>query len=1263
MTDITLRAYVREIDNLIEQEKLDEAIAHCRHILQTYPKYIDCYRLLGKAYLEAKRFGDAADIFQRVLSAVPDDFVSHIGMSIVREDEGNLDSSIWHMERAFETNPANPAIQQELKRLIGRRDGFEPHKVRLTLGALARMYALGELYPHAIAELRSALKEDRERPDLQVLLADLYWQTDQRLESAEVAGAILQKLPFCLKATRVTAAVLQERGKTDDAASYHRRLAQLDPYMAYIEVPMADTSRVDADSIRLQKLAWKPGQPLPAADTGPSDWAASLGLEEEEVEEISTGPLPSWLGDVEEELSPIEVEAESEPALEMESAAAEESAAADSDADDSAIPAWMQDAGWQESSGEAQEAQVSFTPEEIDALERGEIPSPPPEEEATGDLAPAEIPGWLQGMAPAEDQAMTEAGDEKDEADLAAILGAQPPDDEAVPEDFEVIEEIEAEPESAEMPGWLDEGEPGATSTIMTWLGDRDEEPEVLSGAEDEVEADWIESLDVPSGEEMPAELDEAGEEVPGWLAGVAEAAAGAASSEDDELAKLRRQAMDDQEEEDTSETDQPPDWLQAIAGAPEAEPADMVDEAIVESPWESEMSAAEQETVPEAGLVSAREEVGEDAPSWMAGFADDLVIEESGPDQPGLETEMTEATGGTTEAEEDWLSGLGEETAGDEAVSWLQRLGEEQGEIEETAAIPDWMVGMEDEIPAEGDDEIDDFAASWLDDLSDTLAATPSEPPSAQPAIETQNSLEDAPTTFPEPVMESGRQEAEADDLAWLAALEDQEFEADVASPIESETQAEESPAGRIDDLDELDEEGVFSWLDQMAARQDDAPEGEDEEQAPVTEGVAEVGDRPPPENLEEGLEWLDRLSATRGIDADIEATMEATTPPPVEALESGELQFEPFDVEGEGAAVEAESEVVERPDIGEWETEGPAATSEAPPPPSPDEAPADVELEYDTPEPEVEPDAETIMVKRPREPIPEQELIEAVDEAEPSAYVEEVPEWLREHGEAGVSLEAESEAAPTEPPPAPEEPIAPPEPASAVPDELSESEMPAAEFGEGPIAHELAQLGTGPEEPIPPPATREPTRVEEDVAEAPVSATPAVPEEAPQAETTPLKRARELLDAGEEPAAAAEYARLIRSRQGLPEIVKDLEEFLEREPDVPLLWQTLGDAYMKSNRTKDAVRAYNRGMEGTEVMDSARQALFAGDAQRAAAQYGILIKGKTELDTVIADLENALRSGPQSPILWQTLGDAYMKADRLDDSIRAYRKGMDSV
>ncbi len=304
MPETSLRAYGREIDELIERERLDEAIAHCRYILQTYPKHLETYRHLGKAYLEAKRYGDAADIFQRVLSAVPDDFVSHVGMAIVREDEGNLDAAIWHMERAFETNPSNPAIQQEMKRLISRRDGLEPHKVRLTRGALARMYAHGELFAQAITELRSALQEEAERPDLQVLLVSMYWQTDQRSDATSLSNQILEKLPYCAEANRILAANLQASDRVEEAAVYHRRLANLDPYAAFVESALADSKSVEDSAVSLEKLDWVAGEPLPSSAPGQPGWATTLGMEMQEgsaddvpesAELPQTGPLPSWL--------------------------------------------------------------------------------------------------------------------------------------------------------------------------------------------------------------------------------------------------------------------------------------------------------------------------------------------------------------------------------------------------------------------------------------------------------------------------------------------------------------------------------------------------------------------------------------------------------------------------------------------------------------------------------------------------------------------------------------------------------------------------------------------------------------------------------------------------------------------------------------------------------------------------------------------------------------------------------------------------------
>jgi tetratricopeptide (TPR) repeat protein len=244
-------------------------VAHCRHILSTYPKHLDTYRLLGQAYLEAKRYDQAIDIFQRVLVAAPEDFVSHVGMSIIADDQGRLDEAILHMERAFEVQPSNAAIQSELQRLFGRRDGVEPPKIRLTRGALAHMYVQGELYTQAISEIRAVLTHDQNRPDMQVLLARAYFRNGQKAEAAEVCAALLANSPYCLDANRLMAASAAGGQLTDAAREYHRRVSELDPYAEFAQDSVfshrhgpgrrrdAPAPRT-ADSPRRRSLHWGP---------------------------------------------------------------------------------------------------------------------------------------------------------------------------------------------------------------------------------------------------------------------------------------------------------------------------------------------------------------------------------------------------------------------------------------------------------------------------------------------------------------------------------------------------------------------------------------------------------------------------------------------------------------------------------------------------------------------------------------------------------------------------------------------------------------------------------------------------------------------------------------------------------------------------------------------------------------------------------------------------------------------------------------------
>ena len=68
------------------------------------------------------------------------------------------------------------------------------------------------------------------------------------------------------------------------------------------------------------------------------------------------------------------------------------------------------------------------------------------------------------------------------------------------------------------------------------------------------------------------------------------------------------------------------------------------------------------------------------------------------------------------------------------------------------------------------------------------------------------------------------------------------------------------------------------------------------------------------------------------------------------------------------------------------------------------------------------------------------------------------------------------------------------------------------------------------------------------------------------------------------------------------------------------------------------------------------AQAALDEGNISAALDEYGKLIKKKRLLDETIYDLREALDDFPIDVSLWQTLGDAYMRAGRLQEAIDAY-------
>jgi tetratricopeptide (TPR) repeat protein len=512
MAEISLQEYSQRIDEFIERGQYDEAVAHGRHVLQHYPKHLATYRLLGKAMLEVGQDALAQDMFRRVLSGDPEDLVSLVGMGITYDRQGDLQRAIWHVERAFEVHSDNQAVQEELRRLYGRRDGVEPPRVELTRAGLARLYVRGSLLSRAIEELRALLVEQPERVDLELALAEALWRNEQRVQAEEACLKVLDELPYCLKANLILGEIWVRSGRREGQVHLNR-VEALDPENRLAVETMGEASPLQPREIRLPVLEYTPpteGKERPAwlaaAELGPAPagGAVSGGLEPTMEARVE---IPAWLEGI-------------EPGEEGRAAAAEDGGVAVPDwlleqaaeggepgmppetpgLQEEAPPDWLRDVeGFEVAPPAVPEPAGEGAVPEASAPEGQGIPSwlreiegVEPVSSAAAEMGPAEaevapgpahIPDWIKDMAPSE-------------APEGPIGAAQPPTDEELPEwlteaALPIVET--AEPVPAEPPA-----EAPAEGALPSWL-----EGEGLPSGDEALA--WLESLTAGKEEELRA--------------------------------------------------------------------------------------------------------------------------------------------------------------------------------------------------------------------------------------------------------------------------------------------------------------------------------------------------------------------------------------------------------------------------------------------------------------------------------------------------------------------------------------------------------------------------------------------------------------------------------------------------------------------------------------------------------------------------------------------------------------------------------------
>ena len=1172
MAKVSLRIYNREIETLVDSGQLDEAIAHCRHILNAYPKHLETYRMIGKAYLEAKRYDEATDIFERILMAVPDDFVAHVGMSIIRDEQKSMDEAIWYMQRAFEVQPSNSAIQAELQRLYGRRDGIEPPKIRLTRGALSHMYVQGELYPQAISEIKAVLDEDPERQDMQVLLARAYFHSGQQSESAEMCAQLLRRYPYCFDANRVLVELLPQTERGESVQVYRDRVNELDPYAPFVTGSVFHTEEVSDAAVSLERLEWS-GQPV---DVQP-EWSDSLGIGRSE-ETAASDAEPDWLKSGLTPEAPTASTSSDEPA--SDSGSLPVSAANNNDD----IPEFLRDAGWSEDTGTFQEGANSLDTADDSSAEptiaEGDLPdwvkAMAPigagvedmlsQAESTEDLTQDDVPDWLQGLGDAQSTSDAEQPLAAD-TDMPDWLGSTEQAGEAP---SPAQEQTMAEPISDnDLPDWL---KPELSEEEQAASQDAPQEPmqespqelvQETPGTSDESLSDWqfgdealasAVDFDTTDTGTLGTSAEEQDDAV-AWLEGLASKHG----------AKSEELVTDPEARKETA-----PDWVQEAQSLQEQGQAEV---PVAEEPAQPVEPAASPAAPFSADDLGTSAEEQDDAVAWLEGLA-----AKHGAKSEELVTDPE----ARTETAPDWVQkaqSMGEQDQAEMPVA------EESAQPVEQAAPPAASVSADD-LGTSAEEQ--DDAVAWLEGLASKHGAKPEElvtdpdartetaPDWVQKATEasSESAIGERPTAPPaeEPADSEPDWMKQAKDTG--ESLYEELEEAHTKEPLPS---AESDETGMW--LRDLGEEGGFSddqseqptgegdvpdWLsglDSEAATPDAAPEAEavsEMESAPETEAApepAEAAESEPPD-------WLQSMEAdVSGTDAPPTSKDEASLPDWLGDMESA--QFEAGGAPApplEEAASELGQEVpdveatapADEPGITDWlqkvETESSETQAGEPAAETVEDTAAD-----DLPSwlAGLDGDGET------EQPQPE------------AGSDTDLPEWLRP--------ETEQEPTPAEPTTPtdwmPVDAAAPPEAEPLIPTPEPEREVEAPPVQAAPPPAPEPEPEPTPEPSAPP--AREPYR--EPVTRSRTGMTGMLS----AAQDPGLTEAQNELTRGNIPGAMESYGKLIKKGKLLEEIIFDLREALYRYPVEVAILQALGDAYMRANRLQEALDSYTKAEE----------------------------------------------------------------------------------
>lgn len=199
---------------LIEQRRLTDAEAQCLAAIESDPRIVDPYNLLGMVYLLTNRNSQAIDAFKKVIAVHPNDPVANGNIAVPLMIAGDTEGA-----------------EQSLDKTVAqyRSGGLSPAHFATSYANLANVLAEKKAYSRAADVFRKSIDLDPGRADLHVGLARMLLYQDRVDDAREEINRAIEMGPDQAEAQNALGMILLKQGDRAGAIAAFERAVKMRP--------------------------------------------------------------------------------------------------------------------------------------------------------------------------------------------------------------------------------------------------------------------------------------------------------------------------------------------------------------------------------------------------------------------------------------------------------------------------------------------------------------------------------------------------------------------------------------------------------------------------------------------------------------------------------------------------------------------------------------------------------------------------------------------------------------------------------------------------------------------------------------------------------------------------------------------------------------------------------------------------------------------------------------------------------------------------